>query len=882
MRASAYLLRGVRSNRGRYALGASTVVVSTMIMVAMGVVFVGGQAELRSFFERAYAYDFEVAAARTESGAAYINVSSTLEGVLGVEGVEEAHPILATVLFTPPSEKRGAGPLLVYGTSPAYTAGRRKSMEGSYDLSPGRAVLSKKAAAKLGLGPGDALSLRNLLGQDYAELNATVSGVVELEGRFPPGVEEYAILGIDYLSDALNLTGRATSIVVLIDPSLYDLDSPSDPVGRAFDVGSRIALGLGPGYTVTSMKGLIIKQSVQGTSFFGVMVYVFSVFFPAVAGMMVASVLNLSVEDKAHDLAMLRLLGARRATVGRIVLLELALLLALGLPLGIALGASLPFLLAGGIMGGAKPASIASTAALQTLISVGVLLLFALKPLQRALRSSPVDAVRRARPLGALRFQREEGIDRRIPLSGLIVFVAVTYSTVAIPYILIFSSGMEILFYLLVSVLVMLVCLSVAALGLSTRLETAMVSAAAPFSAKVNRLARRSVVRYARRNLSTNVIFGVVVAILIFFSSLMSTVRGSIEDTARYESGADIRVRSAYDMPQSLLDSLAETPGVSDAAGVGPPVEIELGALVGPSREKATLYAADARLASASYMSRADFHQGGPEAFDLGNGSIVLSRTLATALGVERGDAVSASRDGRRSLLTVAAVLNTLPGFPYEVSQTGRVSDGSQAAFVSFEQHRYLSNESATSRRYSSVFLRVAGGRSAEKVGEEVMARLGDQEGVRVSVTKTNVREVVEATSFLDVIFSAVLLGMMMVAVFSLMSSLYASIKEREFELGVLRAVGFRRSHVLLSLLLEGLAVALGAVLLGVLVGLVVGYIMVWFLGLLSVIGLRFVLPWSVMGLALVAALVSSAMGVALTARYVTRRELIDLIRRAE
>ncbi len=441
---------------------------------------------------------------------------------------------------------------------------------------------------------------------------------------------------------------------------------------------------------------------------------------------------------------------------------------------------------------------------------------------------------------------------------------------------------MEILFYLLISVMVMLVCLSVAALGVSTRLETGLLSAATPLSASVNKLARRSVVRYARRNLSTNVIFGVVVAILIFFSSLMATVRGSIEDTARYESGADIRVRSAYDMPQSLLESLAATPGVSDAAGVGPPLEVELGALVGPSSERGTLYAADARLASASYLSRADFHQGGPEAFDLGNGSVVLSRALATALDVEMGGVVSAGREGRRSLLTVAAVLNSLPGFPYEVSQTGRVSDGRQAAFVSFEQHRYLSNDSATARRYSSIFLRVSEGRSPERVGEDVVARLGDQEGVRVSVTQTNVRSVVEATSFLDVIFSAVLIGMMMVAVFSLMSNLYASIKEREFELGVLRAVGFRRSQLLLYLLLEGLAVALGAVLLGVLVGLAVGYIMVWFIGLLSVIGLRFVLPWSVMALALVAAVASSALGVALTARYVTRRELIELIRRAE
>ena len=256
---------------------------------------------------------------------------------------------------------------------------------------------------------------------------------------------------------------------------------------------------------------------------------------------------------------------------------------------------------------------------------------------------------------------------------------------------------------------------------------------------------------------------------------------------------------------------------------------------------------------------------------------------MATALDVNRGDKVRIDKEDRRSFLTVTAVLNSLPGFPLAVSQTSRnaITDY-QAAFVSFGQYNYIANRTFGGVTYTSIFLKLRPGSNASKVGDEVRSRFADIEGFVVSVAAENIQAVRFYTGYLDVIFTAVLLGMMMVAVFSLMSNLYASIKEREFEIGVLRAVGYRRSQILASLMTEGLAVALGSVLLGMLVGLVVGYIMVWFIGLLAELGFRFVFPWMVIALVFVVTLVASALGIALTSRVVVRRPLIDLIKRTE
>jgi putative ABC transport system permease protein len=883
MKAGSYVYRGLRTNRRRYALGAASIVISTTIMIMIGVVFAGGQGELRGFFERAYAYDFEVSRATSDFNTTYFEAGPVVRNISRESGVRGAYPVLSTVLFAYSNQTGNNRPLLAYGVGADYTAGHQKSLQGRYDLSPGHAVLTVATAKKFSLRVGDSVRLNEPFSGFPVDFNVTVSGIVDLEGRFPPAVNEYVILGFDFLGGELNLTGRASSVLVLVDQALYDFSNPADPVARARDVGKTIARSLGPEYTVDSMKDFVIEAGIQGTSFFGIMIYVFSIFFPAISGIMVASILNLSVEDKAHDLAVLRLLGARRATVGKILLYELGLILALGLPLGVVLGVVLPFTYLPQYLTQANPVAIAGTIAVQVAISVLVLLAFALKPLQRAFRSSPVDAVRRTRALGTLKFQQDGGIDRRIPFAGLIVFVAVAYSTLVIPYILIFSSGMEIIFYMMVSVMVMLVCLSLGMLLFAGQLETAMVAAVRPVTEKVNRLAQRSITRYARRNLSTNVIFGVVVAILIFFTSLISSVRGSVEDAARYQSGADIRVTSLFEMSQLELDQMAALPGVAAGAGVGPGLQVTLSGLVGPSGDDVRIQAVDSAFTKASYVSQPDFYQGGPSDFNLHNGSIIISRAVATALNVNRGDQVRIDNKDRRSFLTVEAVLNSLPGFPLQVSQNSRNAiSGYQAAFVSFEQYNFLANKTFGGKTYTSVFLKVAPGANASKVGDDVRSRFADVEGFLVTVTEQNIQTVRFYTGYLDIIFSAVLLGMMMVAVFSLMSNLYASIKEREFEIGVLRAVGYRRSQILATLMMEGLAVALGSVLLGILVGLVVGYLMVWFIGLLADIGFRFVFPWSIIALVLVVALVASATGVALTSRMVVRRQLIDLIKRTE
>jgi ABC-type antimicrobial peptide transport system permease subunit len=63
---------------------------------------------------------------------------------------------------------------------------------------------------------------------------------------------------------------------------------------------------------------------------------------------------------------------------------------------------------------------------------------------------------------------------------------------------------------------------------------------------------------------------------------------------------------------------------------------------------------------------------------------------------------------------------------------------------------------------------------------------------------------------------------------------------------------------------------------------MLVGWVMVWFIGLLSDIGFRFMMPLDIIALVLVVTVIASALGVALTSRMVVKKELIALIKRTE
>jgi len=107
-------------------------------------------------------------------------------------------------------------------------------------------------------------------------------------------------------------------------------------------------------------------------------------------------------------------------------------------------------------------------------------------------------------------------------------------------------------------------------------------------------------------------------------------------------------------------------------------------------------------------------------------------------------------------------------------------------------------------------------------------------------------------------------------------------VKERAYEIGVVRSLGLRRRGVLGSTLLEGLSISFVSAAVGVAIGVLISFFVIFFFNIFSPIDLAYEVPRDVLLVLLVATATFAAAGSLLPARSVAKVPLISLLRKVE
>jgi len=240
-----------------------------------------------------------------------------------------------------PSDNTGIETPTIYQGSGFTGAGDPHYANGTYaGPSTHQIVLDQALAGVLHLTVGESIwasatepSTDAALPGWYA--NATEFTIVGVSGPF--WLVPSALLGFVYLSELQALEGGATSSTDYATLVLIHLTDPTDP---AVDQG-RIAAAF-PGLSLFTLGNILgaIQHVVSVYRTFGYLVGAIGVI---VAALFTTTVLQMSVDDRSRELALLRALGHSRASVGARVVEE-ALLLSLG---GLAVG--LPVAYAGAV-----------------------------------------------------------------------------------------------------------------------------------------------------------------------------------------------------------------------------------------------------------------------------------------------------------------------------------------------------------------------------------------------------------------------------------------------------------------------------------------------------------------------------------------------------
>jgi len=347
------------------------------------------------------------------------------------------------------------------------------------------------------------------------------------------------------------------------------------------------------------------------------------------------------------------------------------------------------------------------------------------------------------------------------------------------------------------------------------------------------KLGRRNSSRNPRRTAITAAAVMIGIALITGISTIVASVSLTVSNTIQQQLQADLVIsgQQTSEIPPVIdEDALAEIKAMPEVANAAA-VTYEFFAKAGDS--DAIVYAYDDWAAAQRALEIR------PDKGDIGAidpGEVVVDHDTAKDRKLSVGDRVTLTLPkGERTF--------TLVGITAETQvNTGYV--------ISTPDARDLFRSAAPNQAY----LKLVPGASVTEVKQKVDDALADSPEVTV---QTRDEFVSSQTFFFDFLLNAVqvlLLVAIAISVLGIINTLVLSVLERTRELGMLRAIGLRRSQTMRMITVESVVISLFGTILGLVVGLGLGLAVVDALRDQGITDTA--LPWGLMGLYLFAAVI--------------------------
>jgi len=246
----------------------------------------------------------------------------------------------------------------------------------------------------------------------------------------------------------------------------------------------------------------------------------------------------------------------------------------------------------------------------------------------------------------------------------------------------------------------------------------------------------------------------------------------------------------------------------------------------------------------------------GGRLFDPGESNVMmLDREIATRLGVDVGDTVFVAGDGEGLDLEVVGIM-TPPEDAEEDSESGfgmGVSFGSDGdtIYVPYETMDLLWDEAAD---VLMTLVRTEEGYDVDEVADTAEEALNDRGSEISTITSSDINAFIEDFMRTISAFLAVIAGIsLLVGGVGVMNTMFTSVLERTKEIGVMKAVGAKNSHVWTIFLIESGLMGLVGGLIGTTLGLFLAWGASYMVGQLFDFSLLFVvspalITWTLIG----------------------------------
>ena len=146
------------------------------------------------------------------------------------------------------------------------------------------------------------------------------------------------------------------------------------------------------------------------------------------------------------------------------------------------------------------------------------------------------------------------------------------------------------------------------------------------------------------------------------------------------------------------------------------------------------------------------------------------------------------------------------------------------------------------------------------------------------AISKINFMEdMTERQSFLmEIILSFTI----MISIFGLISSMYAIMLERKFEIGILRSMGMKNRNVRNMFLFESMIILLSSGIMGIIIGTYTGYILETNMSLMTEMPVIFSIPIDTLSRVFILSISIAFLGTyAILTRYLYKKSIMDIFR---
>lgn len=841
----------------RYLLGKKGRTFMTFLGIALGVTMVVAVLLINDALLSSYAGLLDATAGRADlqvsAATGFGFKAELLDQAAGVAGVETAVPVVSSSSPVVAGDRQAGATF--YGIDPA-----RDPLVRDYELTEGRlpekpseVTLTTDLAQSLDVGPGDKLSLLTTKGLK----EFTVVGRFDAAGTVRGALGPFGVMTLPAAQEAFGKEGRLDLIDLVVAPGAARETVQEQLAAR---LGGTVRVGT-PVERSRDMQKLL-----DSITFMLTLAGSLSLFAGA---FIIYTNVSMGVAERRRDLSVLRALGMKRGEIMNLVLVEAGLLGAGGSLLGLAYGYGLAWFMAGQFTDqfmkayGLQTAQVVLTPAITAaglLVGVGAALAAAFAPARETVRVSPVEAMRP----GEL-----NGVDRErhgwlrflagLSLTGAgVLFIWLTWPTdTMLPPLMLRLWGLSLAVMLLGVVVLLPALLPILNRWLLRPLLVALLGVS-------GRLASDNLVRKPRRTAATVCALMVSLTYMVAMGGMSASQAAAFERWYSKAVNWDMNVSTSYGSMAAQVEI--------DPAFVRELEELEGVRLVSPQKfSRVTL--ADGDQAHLQVFDHSLLGQYSETTLEQGNwsealaameqgGSAIISPAVARRLTVGLGDSLTLPSPTGPVTLTVVGIMTDIT--PYGGS-------------VNIDRQDYV--RAWQDETSSNLAVLVKEGYAPEDVKARMLARWGESMHLTVRLNREFWAEIKAQYDG----FYQLMDGLIWIAVgvsgLAIANTLLASVLERRREIGILRAVGTRRSEVIQVVVGEAFSTGIVAGLLGAAAGLALHWVMVSTNESINGASSDWVVPWTALITGAAVALLLAPSAGFLPARWASRMDVVEALR---